>query len=129
MSQVVVDASVALAWFRTEEASTDADALTESHRDGSLQIVVPPIFPLELLNISARRWHWVDAELRALVQALEELELGRGEPALELTRYWTAAGLTAYDASYVALAEELGCELVTADDAVLALAPGVARPL
>lgn len=129
MSQVVVDASVGLAWFRDEDASDAARALRESHRDGAQQVVVPPIFPLELLNIVASRWHWPDGELRSLVQALEALELARGEPALDLTRYWTAAGLTAYDASYVALAEELGCALVTADEEILALAPGVARPL
>jgi predicted nucleic acid-binding protein len=38
------------------------------------------------------------------------------------------ANLTAYDATYVGLAEALGCELVTADGR-LAGAPGVGCPI
>jgi predicted nucleic acid-binding protein len=41
---------------------------------------------------------------------------------------WTARGLTAYDATYVALAEERGIGLVTNDRQILALAEGIARP-
>ena len=38
------------------------------------------------------------------------------------------ANVTAYDATYVALAEQLGCSLVTGDGR-LALAPGVRCPV
>lgn len=39
------------------------------------------------------------------------------------------ARLSAYDAEFVVLARDLGCELVSADQAILAAASDVARPL
>lgn len=46
-----------------------------------------------------------------------------------LERIWALRGnLTAYDATYVALAEALGCELLTADGG-LALAPKLRCPI
>jgi len=46
-----------------------------------------------------------------------------------LTRVWELRdNMTAYDATYIALAEELGCELLTAD-ARLARAPGPTCPI
>ena len=46
-----------------------------------------------------------------------------------LARVWELRdNLTAYDATYIALAEELGCELLTAD-ARLARAPGPTCPI
>ena len=46
-----------------------------------------------------------------------------------LTRAWELRdNMTAYDATYIALPEELGCELLTAD-ARLARAPGPTCPI
>lgn len=129
MTQVVVDANVGLAWFREEAGSAPARELREAHRDGAHRIAVPPIFALELLNVVARRWRWNDDDVRAVVRMLSTLELDTPEPNLERVGRWTVSGLTAYDASYVALAEELGCDLVTDDTEVLAVAPEIARPL
>jgi predicted nucleic acid-binding protein len=42
---------------------------------------------------------------------------------------WVVRGLTAYDAVYVALAEERGQALVTDDDTIIAVAGEIARPL
>ena len=41
---------------------------------------------------------------------------------------WVARGLTAYDASYVALAEQLEVPLATGDRLILELAPRIAVP-
>lgn len=51
------------------------------------------------------------------------------DPELSRIARWTARGLTAYDATYVALAEERGIRLVTGDPQVLTLAVGIAQPI
>jgi predicted nucleic acid-binding protein len=43
------------------------------------------------------------------------------QPSLPGIARWTARGLTAYDACYVALAEERGVQLVTADELIISV--------
>jgi predicted nucleic acid-binding protein len=50
-------------------------------------------------------------------------------PALRDVARWAAAGLSAYDAAYVAVAQTFGAELITADQQIIAAAPDHARPL
>jgi predicted nucleic acid-binding protein len=65
-----------------------------------------------------------DRRFAAAVNDLEQLDLDR-YPALRFMHraYELRAIVTAYDSAYVALAETLGCELLTADGR-LANAPG-----
>jgi predicted nucleic acid-binding protein len=51
------------------------------------------------------------------------------EPELSRVAYWTARGLTAYDAAYVAVAEANKAPLVTDDDRIVAVADEVATAL
>ena len=51
------------------------------------------------------------------------------EPELQPIASWVARGLTAYDAAYVALAEERGEPLVTDDQAIVAIAGDIAQQL
>src|SRR5438132_1095508 len=62
-------------------------------------------------------------------RGLDGLLFEVAEPGLQAVASWVARGLTAYDAVYVALAEERGEPLVTDDSSVLAIAGDVARPL
>jgi predicted nucleic acid-binding protein len=48
------------------------------------------------------------------------------EARLDSVARWTARGLTAYDASYVALAEEQAIRLITADQRIVETAAPVA---
>ncbi len=66
--------------------------------------------------------------LVSLAGALEDVGFELIEPSLEGVARWIAQGLTAYDAAYVAVAEARA-ELVTDDDRIVSLAPGIARPL
>jgi predicted nucleic acid-binding protein len=84
---------------------------------------------LEVINVAARRWSWAEPALLELATALEELGFDIAEPGLRPVAAWTARGLTAYDAAYVALAEQRGVGLVTDDRHVLEVAPDLARPL
>jgi predicted nucleic acid-binding protein len=66
---------------------------------------------------------------RTLVYSWGELALVRHPVHPLLPRIWQLRdNVSAYDATYVALAEALGCTLLTAD-ARLARAPGPACPL
>ena len=127
MTEAVLDASVIAKWFRSaDERHVDqALALRVAFRGGELAVVVPSLLPLELINIAGRKWHWVRGQLDALAQGLEELGFELVEPDLRAVARWTAEGITAYDAAYVAVAEEREIELVTDDERLLAAAPAV----
>ena len=131
MNQVVLDASVVLKWFRAEgeDHREEALALRRAFEAGELAVYAPPLLWLELLNLAARRWRWSAERLAALAAELPALGFELSEPGLADLARWAAAGLTAYDAAYVALAEEAGVWLITADTGILALAPDLAMPL
>lgn len=110
----VVDASALAALLFGEP---EAEAVAE--RLGEARLLAPALIGFELANvclIKSRR----HPEKRAMLTAafklrgqlkLEEIAVDHDE-TLELA---TATGLTAYDASYLWLARQLGAELVTLD--------------
>lgn len=131
MTEVVLDASVVLKWFRSEGERHVAAArsLRTAFEAGELLVFAPPLFRLEIVNVAGRRWNWDEPALAALAAALDDLGFDLREPALEGVARWTARGLTAYDAAYVALAEAEAVRLVTDDELVLTVAPEIAKPL
>lgn len=131
MTELVLDASVVVKWFapQAEAGSTEARDLREQYRRGDLLVTVPTLLFLELLNVAGHRWSWSEESLVELALTLDELEFEILEPDLAGVATWTARGLTAYDAAYVALAESQDLALVTDDDQILELAGAVARPL
>jgi predicted nucleic acid-binding protein len=131
VTEVVLDASVVLKWFRVEAERHVAPARTlrTAFESGELIVLAPPLLHLEIVNVAGRRWRMSGASLVELAVALEDLGFDLREPELTRVARWTAQGLTAYDAAYVALAEEEGIRLVTDDDAVVAAAPGIATAL
>ncbi|MPZ13582.1 MAG: PIN domain-containing protein [Chloroflexi bacterium] len=131
MSEVVLDASVLLKWFRTEgeEHVQAALGLYSRFSAGGLVVVVPQLLFLELLNAAARRWGWDVDRLERFAADLELLGLEVRQPSLVRVALWCGRGLTAYDACYVALAEERQTVVVTGDERMIALAGGLARPL
>lgn len=131
MTDLVLDASVLLKWFvgEAEHGRDEALSLRADYEAGGLAVAVPSFIFLELLNVAGRRWGWDEESLAELAGALDDLGLDVREPELHSVAAWVSRGLTAYDAAYVALAEQIGVELVSDDTEVLALAQGVARPL
>ncbi len=131
MTEVVLDASVVIKWWRSRHEAhlREARSLLESFRSGDISVVAPPLLFLEILNAFARRWLWSQAALLELARALRAARFDLEDPDLESVARWTGAGLTAYDATYVALAESRGITLITDDDALVSSAPSIARPL
>ena len=121
---VVVDASAALAALLNDGPAR--------HAVGAEQLHVPHLVDLEVASALRRR---VAAQLLGAEAGWTALD---GWRRLGMTRYAVHAlldrvwelrdNLSAYDASYVALAELLGCSLLTADGR-LGRAPGVRCPV
>jgi predicted nucleic acid-binding protein len=131
LTRWVLDASVLIKWFKPErEADVDAAlTLARAYGAGTLMVAAPRLLLLEVLNPAARRWHWSVGQMSALASDLGSLRFQFLEPALPLVGHWVNRGLTAYDACYVALAEELDTFVVTADEQILQVAPAYARAI
>ncbi len=128
MNEAVLDASVVLKWFHSEgERRVEvARGLRARYEAGDLRVLAPQLLWLELLNVAARRWGWPQPQLEELAVTLEQLGFELLEPELVSVARWAANGLTAYDAAYVAVAEQAGAQLITDDEQIVAVAPGVA---
>ena len=121
MTEVVIDASVALAWcFRDERTEATAKLLERVQTDAA---AVPSLWHLEVANVLAlaeRRGRITPAESTELIALLETLEIVVDEETasralgrvLDLAR---AERLTAYDAAYLELAMCLGLPLASKD--------------
>lgn len=131
MTSVVLDASVVLKWFRDEgeRHSVEARSLRVAFEAGQLLVVVPPLLRLEIVNVVGRRWGWAEPALIELATALDTLGFEFKEPELSSVSRWTARGLTAYDATYVALAELEAIKLITDDKLILGVASEIAVAL
>jgi predicted nucleic acid-binding protein len=121
----VLDASIAAAWFLPDEQHDAADTLMSDLR--SNPAIVPSLFWFETRNLflmAERRSRLRAGEALLIMTQLRRLPLedgGTGSDTfvLELA---TRHVLSAYDASYIALAESLGLSLATADRKMAAAA-------
>ena len=126
MTEVVLDASIIAGWFGPT-ADPPSALWRSDFESGRLDITLPGLIFLELVNVAARQWRWTDVRLLELVRRLEDSRFEIVDPRLDRVASWAARGLTAYDATYVALAEERGVPLVTHDRQILAVAAGIAQ--
>jgi predicted nucleic acid-binding protein len=131
VTELVLDASVVLKWFHTagEPRAERAQRLRARYASGEFRVLGPPLLWLELLNVAARRWRWEADRLQGLVAVLPRLGFELVEPDLAATARWCGRGLTAYDAAYVAVAEEAGAKLVTDDAEIVRAARSIAVAL
>lgn len=131
MRELVLDASVVVKWFYpgAELYLAAARTLRAEYERGDLLVAAPPLLRLELLNVAARPRGFAPGGLREFVRRLEALRFRFREPQLGAVAHWAAQGLTAYDASYVALAEERRTTVITADEQMLRIAGPLAGAL
>ena len=113
---IVIDATV-LANVVGDDGSDGQRARLEFRNAGD--VAAPDLADVETVAVLRKRWiagTVSDQRFAAAVEDLEQLEIDR-YPALRFMRraYELRANVTVYDAAYVALAETLDCELLTAD--------------
>jgi predicted nucleic acid-binding protein len=127
---VVIDASITLAWCFGDEADPYAERILDELRRGEREATVPAIWPSEVSNgllVAERKGRTRAAETTRLVAILAELPVSVestgvgfvGRIALPLAR---EHGLTVYDATYLELAERLGLPLASLDSELVAAA-------
>ena len=121
MTELVIDASVALAWCFSDERTEAATGLLE--RLNTEAATVPAIWHLEIANVlalSERRRRITPADTAEFIALLETLEIVIDEetPSRALGRVLDLAReehLTAYDAAHLDLAMRLGLPLASKD--------------
>ncbi|MHB8657316.1 MAG: type II toxin-antitoxin system VapC family toxin [Solirubrobacteraceae bacterium] len=124
------------------DASVLANAIGDDGADGGLSrselraeagaLAAPDLVDVETVAVLRKRWiakTITDRRFATAIKDLQALDLDRYPTLRLMTRaYGLRANITAYDATYVALAEGLGCELLTGD-VRLASAPGPRCPI
>lgn len=126
----ILDSSVAVKWFLSEPDSVAAIKLQDDFNQGTHQLLAPDILPIEVahaLTRAERRGVLLPGEATGLIPDL--VLNGPGlHPYLDLlpraVEISSAARIGVYDCLYVALAEQEGCDLVTADEKLIKNLPG-----
>jgi predicted nucleic acid-binding protein len=119
--KIVIDTSVLIKWFKTrdEEYLREARQLLEEIERHEVEVHVPALLLYEVGNILLLKTRLGPAALDEVVERLETLPFVVAPPATPLLKQALRLGrefsLTFYDASFLALAVELDCPLVTAD--------------
>ena len=116
----VLDASVVLKWFVDEADSVRALQLREEFCRGTREIVVPDLLLFEVANALRYNPGFTAEAIKRAIRTLFDMGLEVVAPtyslvaeAIELAK---SLDVTCYDAVYLALAEQLGLEFVTADE-------------
>jgi len=118
----VIDSSVAFKWAVPETHSDKALRLRDDFRNGTLELLAPDVFPIEVGHALTRAEQQGRIPVGSAIPLIRDLLnalpfLHPSLPALlravEISSH-VRVGL--YDCLYVALAEIEKCEVITADD-------------
>lgn len=122
MKRIVIDASVVLKWFLAdEEYSQSALALLDKYVFFELEIVAPSLLEYEVLNglqVARKRGRIPKDKTIMAVEGFLGLEIEKKDISPfypRIMHFSETYNLTMYDASCLAVADEEGIELVTAD--------------
>ena len=117
---IIVDASVAFKWFSLEEEYREqALQLLTKHLEKKIPILVPDLFFYELANAWATKvllpldqTHDYLNNLKTFQLQIVPMTFMLLDKAVDFSKQYN---VSVYDASYAVLAEEKGCQLITAD--------------
>lgn len=115
----VIDASVVAKWFIPEDESDKASRIMEKYNDGKIELYAPDLLIYEIANVLRYRADVSDKMLIDDMNALFKLQLNLIPPSTEIIseaiEIAKALDLSIYDACYIAIAEILATNLITAD--------------
>lgn len=121
----VLDASVIVKWFLHHQ-ETDRDkalALRDMHVVGRTKLYIPRLALLEVLNAIRFNSKADEEDGATALETLQNLQLEINSGDIDVLQKSNAIAwsykITIYDALYVALAEQIGYPLITADEAMV----------
>src|SRR2546428_11005209 len=118
--ETVVDASVTVKWFSTEEGSDRALSLRNQHVDRRRTLVAPDLLLYEVGNALRFKPGFNPSVTAKALDDLFDLQVDLLAPSKELVRKSSELafkyGITMHDSCYLSVGELMGVEVVTAED-------------
>ncbi|MBC7333679.1 MAG: type II toxin-antitoxin system VapC family toxin [Actinobacteria bacterium] len=117
----VLDASVCMKWFSSEneEYVEKASSIRIQHRDGKIFLVAPDLLICEVANALSYNSLFDSEKVSKAVESLCKMDIKFVKPTLALLREAInlrfLKKITIYDAIYIALAEYINVQCITAD--------------
>lgn len=116
----VLDASVILKWVVQEKDNDQALRLREEFYAGDREIIVPDLLLFEVANALRYNPSFTEKDIKEAIKTLFDIGIKIVTPTYSLlaktVELAKSLDVTCYDATYLALAEELGFEFITADE-------------
>lgn len=116
----VVDTSVVIKWYVEEEDSDKAEVILDDYKEGKLQLVEPDILVYEFVNVMRYNRSFSSGERMECIRNLYDLEIYLISPYQSLiekaNKTAENTNISIYDSVFISVAQELGCEFITADE-------------
>ena len=120
---IVLDASVLIKWFINEADSPTALHLKEALLEDKINIVIPDLALYEIVNVLRFKAGVSEMAAKTILPAFFDLGIEIIAPSQQLLadalHLSFATDLAVYDCVYLALANELGAQLITADKRIV----------
>jgi predicted nucleic acid-binding protein len=119
----ILDASVVLKWFIPEKDFEKADIIRTEYLQGIRSIIVPDLLLYEISNSLRYHPEFTSQEIKDVLKTLLDMEIEIITPTLALMEkaidISKEQNIICYDATYLALADDLQEEFITADEKLI----------
>ncbi len=116
----VIDTNIVVKWFADEEYSNKALTILDNYKLGKFNITIPDLLIYEFVNVLRFNKSFNSDEKKDCIRSLYDLDLYFVTPyhtLIEKARNIAEDyNITVYDATFVALAKEMRCDFITADE-------------